>query len=121
MSNDEYDQDVSKLSAAFRGLSDSYRLQVFAAVLRMTSEAAVGESGQDMSAIIDDIAVAQNTSPSLVEHHLLELQRAGLLVIDEGRDGRLTVRVDHGTVARARKAVSGGTLDHRTQDEGEPA
>jgi DNA-binding transcriptional ArsR family regulator len=83
------------MAVAFRGLADPYRLRVFAALQRY--EAAAPSAAEDSGAmplVIEAIVRETNISPSSVEHHLMELRRAGLVVIGEGVEGQATVTID---------------------------
>jgi DNA-binding IscR family transcriptional regulator len=58
-----------------------------------------------MADLTERIAMEINAPPALVEQHLLELQRSGLLFVEEGRGGALQVRVDEDTLALVRKVL----------------
>ena len=98
------------LAAAFRALADPFRLRVY----RMLLEAE-GMAGQengvplDMSDVVEHVTYLTNMSPSVVEHHLLDLARARLAIIEEGEDGRPRVALNHEMVADLRALMEPGS------------
>lgn len=98
--------NVSLVASALLALSDPSRLRVFRS-MRLEPGAGRPRSvvAEDMADLTERIAVEINAPPALIEQHLLELQRAGLLTVEEGRGGALQVRVDEETLALVRKVL----------------
>lgn len=97
---------VSQVAAALLALSDPSRLRVFRS-LRLGHGAGRphATAAEDMTDLIERIAMEINASPVLVEQHLLELQRAGLLSCEEGRGGALRCRADERTLTVIRQVL----------------
>lgn len=72
------DQDVERLSAAFRALGSPHRLRIF---LRLASCCASDHDGAriDTGTCVGDIGADLALAPSTVSHHLKELRTAGLI------------------------------------------
>ena len=110
MSNYRNDDETPGIAAAFRGLSDPYRLSVFACLQDLeVMHAQGGEETRDMPSVIEYVARTANMVPSMVEQHLMELQRSGLIVIREASEGQLRVSIDHRKIALVRRLLSPGS------------
>ena len=110
MSNYRSDDETPGISAAFRGLSDPYRLCVFACLQDLEVRHAQGDDEtRDMPLVIEYVARTANMVPSMVEQHLMELQRSGLIVIREASEGQPQVLIDHRKIALVRRLLSPGS------------
>ena len=100
MSNHRIEDEHPGISVAFRGLADPYRLRVFAALQKLEASGDADDpESSEMPMVIEGVVRLTNISPSSVEHHLMELRRAGLVVIGEGSGGQATVSIDQEQLA----------------------
>ena len=115
MPNNGIEDEHPGMAIAFRGLADPYRLRVFAALQELESAelASAGES-QEMPLVIEAIVRATNISPSSVEHHLMELRRAGLVTIGEGSGGQAIVAIDQRRLGLVKDLLDPGAHDTST-------
>jgi DNA-binding transcriptional ArsR family regulator len=105
LSGSEKDR-VKLVASALVALSDPSRLRVFRSLrLGCGAGALQANVAEDMGELTERIAMELNASPALVEQHLLELQRAGLLSCEEGRGGALRCRADEQTLAVIRQVL----------------
>jgi DNA-binding transcriptional ArsR family regulator len=95
--HENIDKQATEMASVFRGLSDPYRLSVLTALIRTCGAGA----RIDMAEAVEDASRVLNMSPSHVEQQLMELWRAGLLLIGEAADGRLEVEIDAGILKDA--------------------
>ena len=107
MPNNQNDDETPGISAAFRGLSDPYRLIVFACLQDLEIVHTLGgEETRDMPLVVEYVARTANMLPSMVEQHLMELQRSGLIVIREASEGQPRVSIDQRRIDLVRRLLS---------------
>jgi DNA-binding transcriptional ArsR family regulator len=100
------------IAIAFRGLADPYRLRVFAALQELEASSDADDTeARSMPIVIEGIVRHTNISPSSVEHHLMELRRAGLVVIGEGGGGQATVSIDQDRLSLVKHVLDTGDTD----------
>lgn len=75
------DQDLERLAATFKALSNPSRLRIFLRLRACCGPGRILLPGEEANCCVGEVSQELTISPSTVSHHLKELRQAGLISV----------------------------------------